>query len=144
MTRLTGDRLSARLGRRTLVTVASIIGIAGFLLVALVHTLPAAIIGFAVVGVGVGVVVPMTFSAAGEVDPGQSDRIVSDMNTFNYIGAVIGGGIIGPLADTGMGMAWAFLVPAVLLAAMPVLARHYGTHRAVTAAQQEKVPTPVG
>lgn len=144
VTRLTGDRLSARLGRRTLVTVASIIGIAGFLLVALVHTLPAAIIGFAVVGVGVGVVVPMTFSAAGEVDPGQSDRIVSDMNTFNYIGAVIGGGIIGPLADTGMGMAWAFLVPAVLLAAMPVLARHYGTHRAVTAAQQEKVPTPVG
>lgn len=129
ISRLTGDRLAGRLGRRILVATASFTGIAGFVLVALVHTLPAAIVGFAIVGIGVGLIVPMTFSAAGEVDPGQSDRIISSMNTFNYVGAVIGGGIIGPLADTGIGMAAAFLLPALLLAVMPVLSRFYGARR---------------
>lgn len=129
--RLTGDRLAARLGRRVLVAGASAIGIAGFVVVAAVHTLPAAIIGFAVVGVGVGLVVPMTFSAAGEVAPARSDEIISDMNTFNYVGAIVGGAVIGPLADTGIGMGWAFLLPAVFLAVMPLLVRYYGPRRTV-------------
>lgn len=127
--RLTGDRLATLFGRRALVAGASATGIAGFVLVAAVHTLPAAIIGFAVVGVGVGLVVPMTFSAAGEVAPSRSDEIISDMNTFNYAGAVVGGAVIGPLADTGIGMAWAFLLPAVFLAVMPMLVHYYGPHR---------------
>ncbi len=126
ITRLSGDHLVRRFGRKPIVCVGAAVGIVGFGVVVVGPSIVAAIVGFALVGVATGVLVPMTFSAAGEVDPEQNDRIISSMNTFNYVGAVIGGGAIGVVADIGGGMATAFLLPAVLLVPFFVLARHYG------------------
>lgn len=124
-TRLGGDPAVRRWGRVRLVRAGSGVSIAGLILVALVPATPAAVAGFAVVGVGVGILVPLTFSAAGEVDPARSDHIISTMNTFNYLGSVIGGAAIGPLADAGIGMSRAFLLPAVCLVAFLLIARFY-------------------
>ena len=105
------------------------VGVAGFALVACIPALPAAIAGFAIVGVATALLVPVTFSAAGEVDPAHNERIISSMNTFNYVGAVFGGAVIGVIADLGTGMALAFLLPAVLLIPFFWLSRFYGARR---------------
>ncbi len=127
--RLFGDRIVTRWGRRTIVVAAAGVGVAGFALVACIPALPAAIAGFAIVGVATALLVPVTFSAAGEVDPAHNERIISSMNTFNYVGAVFGGAVIGVIADLGTGMALAFLLPAVLLIPFFWLSRFYGARR---------------
>lgn len=136
VTRLFGDRVVRRFGRRIVVSVSAVIGIVGFVIVALAPAVSTAIVGFALVGVASGVLVPMTFSAAGEVDPAHNDRIISSMNTFNYVGAVIGGAAIGVVADLGVGMAAAFVLPAILLVPFFVLARFYGPGRSEVVVQQ--------
>ncbi|WP_454050713.1 MFS transporter [Cellulomonas sp. Marseille-Q8402] len=115
VTRLAGDRLVARTGRAPLVAGAAAAATAGLVLVALVPSTGAAVLGFAVVGVGVGALVPLAFSAAGDLDPARTDEVVARVNVFNYAGAVLGAVAVGLLAD-GPGLALAFLLPAALVA----------------------------
>jgi MFS family permease len=65
--------------------------------------------------VGVGALVPLAFSAAGELDPSRVDEVVARVNLFNYAGAVLGAVAVGLLAD-GPGLALAFLLPAAVVA----------------------------
>ncbi len=116
-TRLATDRLLPRLGRARLVLIATIVSIVGCLVVAVVPFVIAAIAGFGLAGVAVGVLVPVAFGAAGELDPGHSDQIIARVNIFNYAGAVVGAVVVGLLAD-GPGLGIAFLVPAVALGAV--------------------------
>ncbi|MET0861717.1 MAG: MFS transporter, partial [Microbacterium sp.] len=74
----------------------------------------AAVIGFALAGVAVGALVPLSFTSAGELDPSRSDEIIARVNLFNYAGAVLGAVAIGLLADAP-GLQLAFLIPAALL-----------------------------
>lgn len=122
VTRLAGDRLVARLGRAALVVTGAAAGTAGLLLVALVPDVGVAVAGFAVVGVAVGVLVPLAFSAAGDLDPSRTDEVVARVNLFNYAGAVLGAVAVGLLAD-GPGLALGFLLPAVLVAPVAATAR---------------------
>jgi MFS family permease len=122
VTRLAGDRLAARLGRAPLVAAGAAAGAAGLLLVALVPAVGAAVAGFAVVGVAVGVLVPLAFSAAGDLDPARTDEVVARVNVFTYAGAVLGAVAVGLLAD-GPGLALGFLLPAVLVAPVAAAAR---------------------
>jgi MFS family permease len=116
VTRLATDRLLPLVGRRRLVLLASIVSIVGCVVVAVIPAGAAAITGFALAGVAVGVLVPVTFGAAGELDPAHSDQIIARVNIFNYAGAVIGAVVVGLMAGVpGLGIA--FLVPAVVLAA---------------------------
>lgn len=112
--RLTGDRLVARTGRAPLVAVAAAVAAAGLALVALVPSAGAAVLGFAVVGAGVGALVPLAFSVAGGLDPARTDEVVARVNVFTYAGAVLGGVAVGLLAD-GPGLALGFLLPAALV-----------------------------
>jgi MFS family permease len=96
----------------------------GLLLVAVVPQPVAAVIGFAVVGIGVGALVPLAFSAAGELDPTRVDEIIARINLFNYAGAVLGAVLVGLLAD-GPGLGPAFLLPALLVAPTVVSARRF-------------------
>lgn len=122
VTRLAGDRLVARFGRAALVVTGAAAGTAGLLLVALVPAVGVAVAGFAVVGVAVGVLVPLAFSAAGDLDPARTDEVVARVNLFNYAGAVLGAVAVGLLAD-GPGLALGFLLPAVLVAPVAATAR---------------------
>jgi MFS family permease len=129
VTRVVGDRLVLRTGRGPLVAATAAAATLGLLLVALVPSTGAAIVGFAVVGVGVGALVPLAFSAAGELDPSRVDEVVARVNLFNYAGAVLGAVAVGLLAD-GPGLALAFLLPAVVVAPTVGAARRIPSGRA--------------
>ncbi|MFC9473008.1 MFS transporter [Nocardia sp. NPDC056952] len=127
--RLTVDPLVRRFDR-TAVTAAAIgIGVLGTVTVAVVATLPGAIIGFAAAGLSIGALVPIAFAAAGELEPDRSDEVIARVNLFNYGGAVAGAVALG-LVAAGPSLGTAFLIPAVvLIAVVPTLTRPTVTRR---------------
>ncbi len=116
LTRLATDRLLPVVGRVRLVLVAALISVAGCLTVALLPFAAAAVAGFTLAGVAVGVMVPVTFGAAGELDPAHSDQIIARVNVFNYAGVIVGAVALGLLAG-GPTLGLGFLIPAIVLAA---------------------------
>lgn len=123
-TRLLGDRWVRRSGRVRVAAITTLVGSAGFLPVAFVPVPVAAVIGFALVGVGVGALVPLAFSAAGELVPNRVDEVVARVNVFNYAGAVLGAVAVG-LLSAGPGLALAFLLPCALLVPILVHVRRF-------------------
>jgi MFS family permease len=111
--RLFADWPVRRFGPVLPVAVGGLVGGAGMVLVALAGTPVLAILGFSIVGVGLCIVVPQSFSAAGALDPTGSGVAISRVNLFNYVGFVVGAGLIGVVNDAA-GLRWAFAVPAVL------------------------------
>ena len=83
-------------------------------------------------GLGLCVVVPQSFTAAGQLDPTGSGVAVARVNLFNYIGFVVGAALIGVVAQ-GSSLRLAFGVPAVLTVGIVVLARSF----------RPRVPEPV-
>lgn len=133
ITRLVTDRLLPLVGRRALVTIAVIVSTLGCLMVALLPFAVAAVIGFALAGVATGVLVPVTFGAAGELAPEHSDQVIARVNLFNYAGAILGAVVVGLLADEpGLGIA--FLLPAVVLAAALFVVPRFRTAPSAVAA----------
>jgi MFS family permease len=117
VTRLATDRLVPLLGRGRLVAIAASVSAVGCAIIALLPFPVAAIVGFALAGVSAGVLIPVTFGAAGELAPAHSDQVIARVNLFNYAGAILGAVVLGLLAD-GPGLGPAFLLPAVALAAI--------------------------
>lgn len=117
VTRLATDRLVPTLGRARLVAVAASVSAVGCAIIALLPFPVAAIVGFALAGVSAGVLIPVTFGAAGELSTAHSDQVIARVNLFNYAGAILGAVVLGVLAD-GPGLGPAFLLPAVALAAI--------------------------
>ena len=124
VTRVGADLLVRRFGRTILAVCTTILTIVGCLLVAVVPSAWAAVAGFALAGFGVGALVPLAFSAAGELNPARSDEVIARVNLFNYAGAVLGAVLVGLLADT-TGLAAAFLLPMALLVPVLFLARRF-------------------
>src|SRR5215217_1305652 len=93
------DSLRARLGNVMLVRGGSLIAAGGLGLALLVHEPAAAIGGFALLGLGLAPVVPIAFSAAGELDPRATGRLVGRVATLGYVGSVAGPIMIGWLAE---------------------------------------------
>jgi predicted MFS family arabinose efflux permease len=83
-------------------------------------------LGFTLLGLGLCVLVPQTFAAAGRLFPGASDAAVARLNVFNYVGFLIGSPLVGALGD-----AWtyrgAMLVPMALVLVTLVYARSFDT-----------------
>lgn len=117
ITRLLTDRLLPILGRPRMVAIATTVSAIGCLVVAFLPFPAAAITGFALAGVASGVLIPVTFGAAGELAPEHSDQVIARVNLFNYVGAIVGAVVMGLLAD-GPGLGPAFLLPAVALFAI--------------------------
>lgn len=141
-TRLATDRLLRRVGARRLVAGAVVVAVAGCAAVAALPVAAAAIAGFALAGAATGALVPAAFGSAGELDPARSDEIIARVNVFNYVGAVVGAVAVGLLAD-GPGLAPAFLIPAVAVAAVLLLVRAFPA-RVVRPARGDRVENPAG
>lgn len=124
VTRLVTDRAAGRFGRARVVTVATVVSLAGCAVVATVPVPIAAVIGFALAGVAVGALVPLAFTSAGALAPARSDEVIARVNLFNYAGAVLGAVLLGLLTDAP-GLGPAFLVPAALLVPVLFLARRF-------------------
>ncbi|MGI5244138.1 MFS transporter [Dactylosporangium sp. CA-139066] len=125
--RTAGDRLVNRFSPTAVVSVGGVVGGLGLVLVAASATPALSIAGFAIVGLGLSFVVPQSFSAAGRLDPSGSGVAIARVNLFNYVGFVVGAGLIGAVAE-GWSLRWAFVVPAVLAAGIVALAPSFRTH----------------
>ncbi|WP_305790254.1 MFS transporter [Symbioplanes lichenis] len=112
ISRLAGDHLVPRLGRAVSAAGCLLACALGCALVVAVPSVGAAVTGFALAGLGVGILVPLTFTAAGEATPGRSDEVIARVNLFNYAGALLGAVLLGALSEP-VGLRLAFLVPTV-------------------------------
>jgi MFS family permease len=119
--RSVGDRLVRRYGMAPVLRAGAVVGAAGLLVVAAAPVPAAGIAGFALQGLGLCVVVPLSFSAAGRLDPAGTGVAIARVNLFNYAGFVIGAGLIGAVAELAS-LRLAFVVPAALTMVIVVLA----------------------
>jgi MFS family permease len=111
--RAAADRVVARFGAVPAVATGAVMGAGGLLIVAAAPNSAVGIAGFAVLGLGLCVVVPQSFSAAGRLDPGSTGVAIARVNLFNYVGFVVGAALIGAVAGSA-GLRYAFVVPAGL------------------------------
>jgi MFS family permease len=123
--RLVADRVIGRVGPVRAVAAGGLLGVAGMALVAVAPVPVLGVLGFAIVGAGLCVVVPLAFSAAGALDPTGSGVAIARVNLFNYVGFVVGAALIGVVAH-GTNLRWAFGVLAVLVLAVVALSRAFG------------------
>ena len=96
--RLSGDAVVGRLGATTTVRACGVFGAIGGLLVVAAHSPIPAIIGFMLIGVGVSVVVPLAFAAAGHAGPNPTMG-VAGVATIAYGAGMAAPGMIGGIAD---------------------------------------------
>jgi MFS family permease len=132
--RLAGDGVVARHGPVRVLRVGALVACAGLVVVVFAPGWPVAVLGFLVMGAGVAVIAPLSFSAAariageaGDLDPAlrhaRVDAVIGRFNQFNYVGALIGAvltGIVGS-GDLRIG----FAVPMVLVLGILPLARAF-------------------
>jgi MFS family permease len=122
--RAVGDFGVRRFGAVAVVRLGSVVAALGFGVVALAPGAGVGMVGFTLLGLGLCVIVPQTFAAAGRLFPGASDTAIARLNIFNYVGFLIGSPLVGALGD-----AWnyrgAMLVPMVLVLATLGYARSF-------------------
>jgi MFS family permease len=117
--RFAGDRLSARFGPVRLVRASGLVAAVGLGLGLLAHHPLAGVAGFALLGVGLACVVPVTFSAAGHLGGGLAGVAISRVAAVSYLATFTGPPVIGLVADQ-VGLTVALAVP-VLLAGVVAL-----------------------
>ena len=130
--RLAGDRLTERVGAVRLVRVGAAIAFVALAVVVLAPSWPVAVLGFTLLGCGVAVVAPLSFSAAAalagrDADPAtrraRVDAVVARFNQFNYAGALLGAVLTGAVGSGSLRVG--FAVPLVLVVALFGLARAF-------------------
>jgi MFS family permease len=112
--RSTADRIIGRIGAIATLIAGAVIASVGFGVVAAAPSPGVAIGGFALVGVGLSVVVPLAFSAADALDPAGTGTVIAKVNLFNYAGVVLGAALVGVIG-TNSNYRIAFAIPGVLV-----------------------------
>lgn len=97
--RLAGDYLTTRFTPARLVRLGGATAAAGVLLAILVPQVGPVLLGFGAVGAGLSIVVPLAFSAAGNVPGLQPGAGIAGVATIGYAGFLAGPPIIGLLAE---------------------------------------------
>lgn len=121
VSRLVGDHAVRRFGGPAVVRFGAVLGAAGLLLVVIAQQPLVAIVGFTALGLGIGVIAPLSFAAAGELSPGNADTVVAQVNVFNYVGFIAGGVVVGLFGSAGV-LRGGFAVPLVLTLVIVALA----------------------
>ncbi|MEU9801905.1 MFS transporter [Streptomyces sp. NPDC051000] len=125
--RSVGDLGVRRLGAVAVVRGGTLVAALGFGVVAVAPGAWTGMLGFTLLGIGLCVIVPQTFAAAGRLFPGASaDTAIARLNIFNYVGFLVGAPLVG-----GIGDAWSYrgamLVPMVLVLVTLFHARSFGS-----------------
>jgi MFS family permease len=111
--RTVGDRLQARHGRVRLIRGGAAVAALGLTLVLIGRPIPLALVGFAVLGAGLSIGVPILLSAAGHAathstgDDGLAASRVANYSTLSFAGILSGPPVIGWIAQR-IGFAGAF------------------------------------
>ncbi|MCQ9179175.1 MFS transporter [Streptomyces sp. IBSBF 2953] len=119
--RLTGDKATAAFGAPTVVRAGALLAAAGLATGASADSVPFALAGWAVFGLGLSTTIPSLITAAGAGGP----TAVATVSVTGYLGLLAGPALIGALASA-TSLPTALLLPALLAAAVAVLA-----HRAL-------------
>jgi MFS family permease len=150
ISRLVGDLAVRRLGAVVTVRAGAVVGTTGLLLVVLAPGPGVAIVGFAISGLGLPMIAPLCFSAAGALARAENeaarnrhrdmdadtplrpevsadaavDSVVARLNVFNYLGSLLGAVLVGGIA-TASDLRLGFIAPVLLAAGVLVLARAF-------------------
>ena len=138
--RLSGDSLVARCGAVPVLRVGAVVACLGLAITVFAPVWPVAVLGFLVVGGGVAVVAPLSFSAAARIagadagadsDPvlrhARVDAVIGRFNQFNYAGSLLGAVMTGLVGAGNLRLG--FAVPMVLVLGIVPLARAFAPVR---------------
>ena len=120
--RLFGDRLRLRFADVALVRVLALLAIGGMLLALFGGRVELSVAGFALVGLGLSVVVPILIGAAGNRPGVEPSSGVAAVASFGYGGLLLGPPLIGMLAEH-IGLRLALLVVVALCAGLVLQAQ---------------------
>jgi fucose permease len=121
--RLAGDRLIDRFGRALVFRAGALLGGLGLAAGLLASTAVGALVGLALLGLGLSALLPIAISAAGDsgTGPGSVPAAVARVSALGYLGSFTGPLLIGALAHQA-GLATALLLPAFAVAATTLAA----------------------
>ena len=129
LARLVGNRLVAYYGSTAALWRTAVVGAIGMVIAVAAPGPGIALAGYAVLGVGVAPIVPISFSVAGVAAGVPPASAVSRVTAFGFAGSFLGPAVIGVLASE-VGLAEALLAPATLLLLIAPLS--FGLRRALT------------
>jgi MFS family permease len=117
--RLGGDLLTERFGRTRVFRAHACAVVAGFTIVVLGPSQYVTLAGFAVLGYGTSVLVPLIFSTVGHLGGDGAATFVARIATFTYTGILTGPALVGWLGQA-IGLQWTFaaLIPLVVAVAL--------------------------
>ena len=122
-TRLCGGLLVERFGPVAVTRASAATAFTGVMLAVAGQTLPLVLTGFALMGIGYAVVMPLVFSRAARDPVVPSGPAIASVATLGYGGMLLGPPVIGFVAQA-TGMRFSFLVLAALAVLAILLARH--------------------
>lgn len=133
LVRLAGDPLVARFGPSPVLRVGAVLASGALAVVVFAPTWPVAVLGFSLLGAGVAVIAPLSFSAAARIAGGTDldpvarharvDAVIARFNQFNYVGALLGAVLTGVVGAQNLRVG--FAVPMVLILGILPLARFF-------------------
>jgi len=117
LVRLAGDAIVERLGRALVVRGGAVVALLGYLFTAFAGDLGAILLGWCLVGLGVGLIAPQIYGLAGHVGGGRGLAVVV---SFGYAAFLVGPAIIGLVASQSS-LQRAMLVPVITAVGLVLL-----------------------
>ena len=130
--RLSGDFLAHKFGTKNLITFAGLVAGIGLASGLLIGGVFGTLLAWLTLGIGLSVVIPMMFSAAGSIADKEFKSVISNgeaiaiVSGVTYFGFMVGPPSMGALADS-LGLRWAMLIPAGLSILLALSARKFLT-----------------
>jgi hypothetical protein len=124
--RFAADRVVVAVGPVRLVGASATVALVGLSLALAAPGAATGIVGFALLGLGLGPVIPTAVSAAGNAGLGTLEGVVSRLFTIGYFGGVSGPAMIG-FASSRVGLRAALLIPLGLIAGIVVASGRLAT-----------------
>lgn len=119
--RFSGDTVIRQVGSVQTLISGGALALVGLTTGLLAPNLIVALIGFAVVGLGLAALVPILISMVGNIPGGDRDQAIARASTMGSIGLMTGPALIGFIADRN-GLLAGMMVPVVLLTALTIVA----------------------
>ncbi|MEI8074052.1 MAG: MFS transporter [Bacteroidota bacterium] len=119
--RFVSDRITHRVGIKTVLIASGICITSGLLIAVIFPFILTAGFGFMLVGLGVSSVVPLVYSAAGKSKTMSPGAALAAISTIGFIGFLLGPPLIGTIAEYSS-LRWSFTLIAILGFSITVLA----------------------
>lgn len=97
--RLSGDRIVTKFNSTSVVLYGSIIAFAGFVIAILAPWVILSLFGFVLIGIGAANIVPVYFTAAGNIPNVSNASAIAVIATVGYAGMLIGPAMLGFIAE---------------------------------------------